>query len=381
MSPAVVPATDQIVQAGRDQCFDLGWRFRRGDGEHCDAPELNDSEWRTVDIPHDWSIEDVEPGAAASAASQAVAVSSASWYLPGVPGTIGPFDRQRSEGGNAIGWTVGGVGWYRKHFRVGTVPPGSKVELRFDGAYMTADVWLNGAILGSHEYGYAPFSVDLTKHLQKDGDNVVAVRVSNLGATRGGIPAQAFIDTCGSMRPAPPASLAWASQSRPGWLRRVPLRCGFACILRGHNRVLTSAPGSSLRMGKRWLIRVLLRQRKWMSRAMEVKGAKSRSASGAAIDPWSLGETDLPALWARRHLGQRAPAKEWKCRPSTPLAGRPPVARGRGVLVSRRGAGGYAATGRYSWMSPPSTSWRWTANPAGRLGPVRPAGTPRSMPR
>ena len=92
----------------------------------------------------------------------------------------GPFDLYASEGQVSTGWTVGGMGWYRKTFDKPQVPPGGKAELRFEGVYMNCDVWLNGAHLGNHPYGYTEFAFDATPHL-KDGKNTVAVRVNNTG--------------------------------------------------------------------------------------------------------------------------------------------------------------------------------------------------------
>jgi beta-galactosidase len=85
-----------------------------------------------------------------------------------------------SEGQTATGWTVGGVGWYRKTFAKPKVPAGGKAELCFEGVYMNADVWINGTHIGNHPYGYTEFAYDLTKYL-KDGKNCIAVRAKNAG--------------------------------------------------------------------------------------------------------------------------------------------------------------------------------------------------------
>ena len=92
----------------------------------------------------------------------------------------GPFDFYASAGQTATGWTVGGMGWYRKEFIRPALSRGGKVELRFEGVYENCDVWLNGIHLGSHPYGYTEFGFDLTPHL-KDGRNIIAVRVNNSG--------------------------------------------------------------------------------------------------------------------------------------------------------------------------------------------------------
>jgi beta-galactosidase len=150
------------ANVGRSQLFDFGWRFHRGAGEGFELRDFDDSAWRSVDLPHDWSIEDLPPGPAGAKA-----------------GIVGPFDRT-SEGGTATGFSVGGEGRYRKTFRLQTEGKG-RVEVLFEGVYMDSDVWLNGQHLGFHSNGYTPFAYDLTPHLSPGGDNVLAVRVRNLG--------------------------------------------------------------------------------------------------------------------------------------------------------------------------------------------------------
>jgi len=152
--------------------FNDGWRFHRGDASGADASAFDDSAWRTLDVPHDWSIEDLPPE---SDEGQGAIWSEGTNAL-----RVGPFDAYESEGQTATGWTVGGVGWYRKSFDRPALPANGKAELRFEGVYMNCDVWLNGAHLGNHPYGYTPFSYDVTPHL-KEGSNLVAVRVNNTG--------------------------------------------------------------------------------------------------------------------------------------------------------------------------------------------------------
>jgi len=120
------------------------------------------------------------------------------------PLRTGPFDANASEGQIATGWTVGGVGWYRKTFDKPEIPMGGKAELRFEGVYMNCDVWMNGTRLGNHPYGYTPFSFDVTPHL-KDGKNTVAVRVNNTGRNRrwysgSGIFRKVWLSVAGELR-------------------------------------------------------------------------------------------------------------------------------------------------------------------------------------
>lgn len=150
----------QSLTGGRQQDFGQDWRFRRGLGEGLEAPGLDDTAWRKLDLPHDWSLEDL-PGQAP-------------------PERIGPFDKA-AEGGGSTGFTQGGEAWYRKHFRVDAASANSRVEILFEGVAVESDVWLNGQPLGRQVYAYAPFALDLTPHLVRDGNNVIAVRVRNPG--------------------------------------------------------------------------------------------------------------------------------------------------------------------------------------------------------
>jgi len=93
---------------------------------------------------------------------------------------VGPFD-SRAIGGTATGYTVGGTGWYRKHFTIPATDAGKHFEILFGGVYMHSDVWLNGHHLGERPYGYTSFYYDLTPFLKPGSENVLAVRVRNEG--------------------------------------------------------------------------------------------------------------------------------------------------------------------------------------------------------
>ena len=139
--------------------FDSSWKFHKGEAENGEKQNLNDKDWRIVELPHDWSIED----------------------LPNQSDSVrGPFTT-KSIGATSTGYTVGGIAWYRKHFKLGSIT-GKKVFIRFDGVYMNADVWINEHHLGNHPYGYTPFYYDVTPYLQQnDDENILAVRVRNEG--------------------------------------------------------------------------------------------------------------------------------------------------------------------------------------------------------
>jgi beta-galactosidase len=190
----------------RDIPFDDDWRFLLGDLPEAALREFDDVAWRRLDLPHDWSIED-RPGAAKTTGTWEpptalwnpgghppdakpvspelpIVMASVPPASPdGAPHKVGPFDTEASAFGWGTGWTVGGVSWYRKHFEVTGLAAGEQVEIRFDGVFMVAEVWLNGVALGRHINGYLGFVFDLTPHLRSDNLNVLAVRVTNIGET------------------------------------------------------------------------------------------------------------------------------------------------------------------------------------------------------
>ncbi|UCG89335.1 MAG: beta galactosidase jelly roll domain-containing protein, partial [Gemmatimonadota bacterium] len=126
--------------------MDYGWMFTTGDPAGAEDPAFDDGGWRSLDLPHDWSIE-------------------------------GPYDQNAATGGRG-GYLPTGVGWYRRSFELPSGARGRRVTVEFDGVYENSDVWVNGHHLGSRPYGYISFRYDLTPYLV-DGENVVAVRVDN----------------------------------------------------------------------------------------------------------------------------------------------------------------------------------------------------------
>ena len=151
--------------------FDFDWRFHAGEVADGQLTGLDDSTWTRVDLPHDFMISGQGDR---TVAADGRAPSERMLRLPSTP--EGPFD-PRSPGGSSHGYLNAGIGWYRKTF---TLPEtaGKRVFLEFEGAYMNAEVWLNGEFLGKRPYGYSTFLYDLTPHLKPAGaKNVVAVRV------------------------------------------------------------------------------------------------------------------------------------------------------------------------------------------------------------
>ncbi len=109
-------------------------------------PGFDDSKWRQVNVPHDWSIE-------------------------------GPFS---PDNGSGNGYAPGGIGWYRKHFKMQMADQGKIVSLELDGVYDNSEVWLNGFRVGGRPNGFLGYTCDLTALLNFGAtENVLAVRVDH----------------------------------------------------------------------------------------------------------------------------------------------------------------------------------------------------------
>lgn len=152
---------EQNNDSSRTRPLDEGWRFIKDNPNGAENPEFDDLQWRIVDIPHDWSIEDLPDQKEDS--------------------VRGPFSKS-SPGKMMTGFTVGGTGWYRKSFTINPNDVNKIIYLQFDGIYMNADVWVNGKHLGYHPNGYTSFYYNITSYLNPAGQpNVVAVQVKNEG--------------------------------------------------------------------------------------------------------------------------------------------------------------------------------------------------------
>ena len=108
--------------------FDFDWKFLKADAAGAQQPAFADAGWRSLDLPHDWSIE-------------------------------GPFAQNEPSGGPG-GNAPTGIGWYRKRFRVPAAYRNRKVALEFDGVYQNSEVWINGHYLGKRPFGYISFAYD-----------------------------------------------------------------------------------------------------------------------------------------------------------------------------------------------------------------------------
>ena len=126
--------------------FGKDWKFQLGEVAGAEAVKFDDSAWRKLNVPHDWSIEGE--------------------FSDKNPATVG---------GGAL---PGGIGWYRKSFKVTADDLQGCVFIDFDGVYQNSEVWINGHSLGKRFYGYSSFRYELTPYLVS-GENSIAVKVDN----------------------------------------------------------------------------------------------------------------------------------------------------------------------------------------------------------
>ncbi len=120
------------------------WKFHLGDAVGADYMGYDDNAWKTVTIPHDWSVE----------------------Y---------PFDKSNASG---TGYLTGGTAWYRKHFILPDDIEGKRVRVTFGGVYKHSRVWINSNYLGGWAYGYSTFTFDISDFI-RSGENVICVRVEH----------------------------------------------------------------------------------------------------------------------------------------------------------------------------------------------------------
>jgi beta-galactosidase len=136
------------VKSRLTENFNKNWKFQLGDLQNAQDPSSDDASWRSLNLPHDWSIE-------------------------------GQFsqDNPATPGGGAL---PGGIGWYRKSFTIPETQKDKKAFIDFDGVYCNSEVWINGHYLGKRPYGYSSFRYELTPWLVYGQDkNIMAVKVDN----------------------------------------------------------------------------------------------------------------------------------------------------------------------------------------------------------
>jgi beta-galactosidase len=122
-----------------DTVINSTWKFNKADVANAQQPSFDDSSWSTIDVPHTWNALDGEDG--------------------------GTYYR--------------GIGWYRKHYTIGSEFSGKRVYLFFESVGNSAEVYCNGTLVGSHLGAYAAFCFDITSAVAFGADNLIAVKANN----------------------------------------------------------------------------------------------------------------------------------------------------------------------------------------------------------
>ncbi len=143
----IIASYSTILQAQTReiQNFNFNWKFHKGDITDGQKTGIDETDWRILDLPHDWSIE-------------------------------GPFSKDNFS---CTGYLPGGIGWYRKEFTVSKNQKDRRVFINFDGIYNNSEVWINGTYLGKRPNGYISFQYDLTPYISFGGKNLIAVKVDH----------------------------------------------------------------------------------------------------------------------------------------------------------------------------------------------------------
>jgi beta-galactosidase len=130
--------------------FNKDWKFTLGDDSLAENINYDDSKWRTLALPHDWSIE----------------------------GAFSKDNPCKTDGGAL----PTGIGWYRKSFVLPLELKGRNIFIDFDGVYRNSEIWINGHYLGKRAYGYSSFRYELTPWLKFGQEpNIISVKVDNSG--------------------------------------------------------------------------------------------------------------------------------------------------------------------------------------------------------
>ncbi|MBK1879133.1 glycoside hydrolase family 2 TIM barrel-domain containing protein [Pelagicoccus mobilis] len=159
--------------------FNYDWKFHLGDLEQAEQSNFDDSEWRSLRLPHDWSIEEGYAPMLDLEEDQNLSVekSENDNNLPtGIESQKGDVFRRTAA---STGFVPGGIGWYRKTFEVDKADQGKHISIEFDGVYTRSKVWINGHLLGYRPNGYISFTYDLSPYLNYGGKNVIAVRADH----------------------------------------------------------------------------------------------------------------------------------------------------------------------------------------------------------
>ena len=135
-SPALDPGEDPRTVVNLEQ----DWRFKKSNPTGAQNTSFDDASWGVVDLPHTWNATDAQNG-------------GDNYYR--------------------------GVGWYRKEIDVPSSFSGRQTFVKFDGASLVTDLYVNGTRVGQHKGAFAAFTFDVTNFLRPGRENLIAVKVNN----------------------------------------------------------------------------------------------------------------------------------------------------------------------------------------------------------
>lgn len=139
---SAIPESRQLV------LIDKNWKFIQSDVKDGEKQIFDDSKWRTLNLPHDWSIE-------------------------------GEFKEDAITKGPG-GYLPAGIGWYRKHLNINSIAKDQQFWIEFDGVYMNSDVWINGQHLGKSKKDMILKNLQFTIRNFKNQNLITFVNLSGL---------------------------------------------------------------------------------------------------------------------------------------------------------------------------------------------------------
>jgi len=147
LSVSLLAATSLFAQPGfgKAEKINNDWRFHLGEIDPNKAIDARDRSWRSVQLPHDWTVKQ----------TYSSSLASATGYLPG------------------------GIGWYQKKINIAKEDEGKKLYLYFEGVYNRSEVFVNGQSLGKRPNGYISFNYEITPQVKFGSENIITVRVDH----------------------------------------------------------------------------------------------------------------------------------------------------------------------------------------------------------
>lgn len=127
--------------------FNNDWKFKLNNQPNFYKDDFNDATWEKINVPHDWSMK-------------------------------GPFVEDAPSTSRG-GYRIGGIGCYRKTFKIDKKYEGSIVEIEFGGIFRRPTIFINGKKVAYWVNGYTTYRIDISKYLKYGKENVIAVKVDN----------------------------------------------------------------------------------------------------------------------------------------------------------------------------------------------------------